>query len=92
MPAVNATFRNDIARRTPRPCRAAGRERPRLGRRFAIVGGGRYKLHGWVMSGFRATADPATTDAFNVTGAIGGKYVPVLPYEPDHTPTRSSLL
>ncbi len=26
--------------------------------------------HAWVMSGFRATADPATTDSFDVTAAI----------------------
>ncbi|HET7728126.1 MAG TPA: hypothetical protein VFK54_12465 [Candidatus Limnocylindrales bacterium] len=100
--------------------------------------------HAWVMSGFRATADPALTDDFEVTRAIildplyphgssvwgpsprpgaaltpdqlgrqfvprrsnrnnpwasvnrwstlGGKYVIVLPYEPDHTPKLSTLL
>jgi len=46
----------------------AARAMRRTGRPVGLlVWGGR---HAWVMSGFRATADPAVTDDFRVTGAI----------------------
>jgi hypothetical protein len=47
---------------------AAARAMRRTGQPVGLlVWGGR---HAWVMSGFRATADPATTDDFRVTHAI----------------------